>query len=114
MNKQNQSIHFLSKLPKTTLISLLFLFLLNSCAALYSKDDYIQAFADFITETDENCSTYSKTDWEKADKEYKKYAEIEYERFKSKFNELDSPAVSKLKVIYVVLKFNATSDSKKK
>ena len=87
---------------------------LTSCEAMYSKDDYIQAFSDFITETEENCSTYSKSDWAKADQEYNKYSNIEYEKFKNKFNELDSPAVSKLKVIYIVLKYNAEEDMKKK
>lgn len=113
MDKQLQQKGLLSILPKTILICFIFSSLLSSCAALYSKDDYIQAFADFITETDENYTTYSKSDWDKADKEYNKYAVVEYERFKSKFNELDSPAVSKLKVIYVVLRYNAKADSKK-
>jgi hypothetical protein len=81
---------------------------------MYSKDDYIQAFSDFITETEENCKTYTPSDWKKADIEYNKYANLEYERFKAKFNELDSPAVSKLKVIYIVLKYNAEADRKKK
>ncbi len=92
----------------------LFMVLLTSCEAMYSKDDYIQAFSDFITETEENCETYTPSDWKKADIEYNKYANLEYERFKAKFNELDSPAVSKLKVIYIVLKYNAEEDMKKK
>ena len=93
---------------------LLCITLFTSCEAMYSKDDYIQAFSDFITETEENCKTYTNSDWKKADQEYDKYANVEYERFKAKFNELDSPAVSKLKVIYVVLKYNAEADRKKK
>ncbi len=109
-----KSIFLGSFLQKKGYMNLLIILLFCSCAALYSKDDYIQAFADFITEVDEHGSKYSNSDWEKADREYNKFAVVEYERFKSKFNELDSPAVSKLKVIYVVLKFNAKADCKGK
>ena len=98
----------------STLYILLAFILLTSCAALYSKDDYIQAFGDFIVETDENGASYTAGDWEKADQTYHQYAEVEYKRFKSKFNELDSPAVSKLKVIYMVLRYNSKANQGEK
>jgi hypothetical protein len=78
-----------------------------SCDALYTKDDYIQAFSDFVNESSEKANTYTEEDWKSADKKFDKYINADYQRFKTNLNPLDERALEELRNSYVYLRVNA-------
>jgi hypothetical protein len=78
----------------------------TSCDALYTKDDYIQAFSDFVSLTNEKCSMYTESDWKKSDKEFEKYVVVDYKRFKAQLSPLDETALEQLRTSYVYLRVN--------
>ena len=81
--------------------------LMISCDALYTKDDYIQAFSDFVNESSEKANTYTEEDWKSADKKFDHYINTDYQRFKTHLNPLDERALAELRNAYVYLRVNA-------
>jgi hypothetical protein len=80
--------------------------LLSSCQWMYSKDDYIQEFSDFIVVTNKESPNYTQKEWHSADSLYHQYSVIEFERFKNDFHEIDLKAISKLNALYGYLRLN--------
>jgi transposase len=78
-----------------------------SCDALYTKDDYIQAFSDFVSESEQNANNYTEKEWENADKKFDHYINTDYQRFKKNLNPLDELALAELRNEYVHVRLNA-------
>jgi hypothetical protein len=79
-------------------------FLLNACNALYSKDDYVRDFRNFVIEVKTNCNSYTQKDWAMADKKYMKFSDELYTRFRGELTEQDQFMIGRLKGVYNALR----------
>lgn len=99
--------------PRLVRFTLLFTVLLFSvsCGKLppVSKKAYIRNFTSFINDVENNHSKYTQEDWEKADLKFSKFAELYFDKFKSKLTDEETRKVNLLKGKYLGIKIKGKS-----
>lgn len=80
------------------------LLLLAGCDLLYSKDDYVRDFRNFVVEVKNNSDKYSEKDWVVADKKYAKFSDELYARFNGQLTKQDQYMVGRLNGVYGALR----------
>lgn len=89
------------KMMKKVLLMLLVMFALSSCQ---SKDSYVSDFSDFVEEVASDAEDFSEKDWEKADKDFEKFATTLYEKYEEELSSDQKAEIVKLESTYVGLK----------
>ena len=84
-------------------ISFLFTFTLTSCESI-QRDIYITNFDHFVIKIENKANTYTDKDWEDADNEFKKFSEIDYEKFKNNLTEEQNSKINDLNGRYNALR----------
>ncbi len=74
-----------------------------SCS-FYSKDAYLEDFASFVTEVEQNYQSYSEEDWLNADQKYEEYVGETYNNFRAELTNDDKKQVGKLKTKFQTVK----------
>ena len=70
----------------------------------YSKDDYLDDFAGFISSIESEYQSYSDDDWSEKDVDFQLYASEYYELFKDELTSDDLRIIGKLKAKYQTIK----------
>lgn len=90
---------------RSFLTVLLFL-VLFSCTAPDTKEEYLSQFGNFVEKVRDNKKNYTKSDWEWADKRFKKYRYDWYLKFKGHYTLKDQITIKGLILEYNSLKKN--------
>ncbi len=81
-------------------IVLLYFFLINSCTAPLSKEEYLKDYEEFIETVSKDCKTYDENDWKKKDEKFDKFNREWYDKFKEEFTWKDELVLGKNSVQY--------------
>ena len=86
------------------------LLIVTACTnSLLTKPDYISNYETWIKNLKDNYKEYKRPDWSKAEADFKKYSEGEYNRFKDQLTEEEREKVDNLTGQYyaVLAKYKA-------
>jgi len=85
------------------LMFFIFSLILISCVPR-NKDQYIRQYKEFVDEVTEECGNYTMKDWKKADKRFKKFNTIWYQKFKEDLSIIEKFKITQYKLTYSLLK----------
>lgn len=77
------------------MVSVLLLFA-TACTNSLNKQDYITSYETWINKLKIEYKGYKKDDWSKAETDFKRYSEGEYNRFKDQFTEEERERIDNL------------------
>lgn len=83
--------------------------MLVACAPM-SKENYMEQYADFMTEVSEKASSYTEKEWTKCDEKYKRFSEDLYEKFKSEMTMSEKLMLAGYEVKYQYYRVKSTVD----
>lgn len=95
-----------------SILAMAFVILTNACNNIppLTKKGYIKDFVLFINEVEMDNEKYTDEDWKKADSRFEKYADVYYDKFKSKMDSNEISKVNHLKGKYIGIKIKGKSD----
>lgn len=85
-------------------VSFLVIVMLSACSMLYSKDDYVRDYRNFVIKVEKNYQKYSDAEWAAADFEYQKYSVEYYDKFRGELTQQDKYLIGRLNGIYNILR----------
>ncbi len=88
----------------TALFIVAVLYFVTGCNLIYSKETYLKDFAQFVLETEQNYTNYTRQDWENTDLKYAKFTSELYQKVYSELASEDQRQVGKLKIRYETIK----------
>lgn len=80
------------------------LFLMYSCFAPASKEDYLKKFEEFIERVEKEHKQYTQADWKSADKRFEKLSGDWYRKFKGEYTLEDQIRIKGFIVAYKMYK----------
>lgn len=84
---------------KTKILLVLISLAMIACAPM-TKERYMERYAEFMDEISQNASSYTENDWVKKDKQYQKYSDELYNKFKKELTASDKLTLAGYKIKY--------------
>ena len=93
------------------------LFIVTSCNFVYSKENYLKDFDQFVTQVETEYTQFTTLDWKNTDLKYTKFTSELYQEVRTQLSSEDQQQIGRLKARYEKIKFifnikNALDDIK--
>lgn len=85
---------------------LLFFIVLNHSCSFNSKEIFLSNFTQFVSDVEQNYSSYSEIDWKSSDSSFKQFIETDFETFQDNLTAEDKETIGKLVGRYSVVRVN--------
>lgn len=93
-----------SKLMKPFRYILFIIVLLSQSCTFKAKDNYLNDFTAFVSDVEENYTTYTTEEWELKDEEFKQFTETKFDEQRNDLTNEDKKAIGKLVGQYAVFR----------
>lgn len=87
-----------------SLLTLVLFSSIVSCSAKPTKEQYLESFSEFVDEVTKDAKEYSDEDWQKADKQFRKFVEQNSPEYDGLLSADERKLIGKLEGRYLVLR----------